>query len=265
MTAGGRSWGDLRPRLITGLVLAAAGAAVIWAGGAVFGLTAALVVAVMVWELSAMIAPEKGPEAVQLAVLSAAAILLARVLPPVFTLPLLLAPGLVGISLLKRRRFLVPVAVSLVLLGTYGLVWFRDTFGMVWMFWLVGTVVATDIAGYFGGRAIGGPKFWPRVSPKKTWAGIVSGWVAAVLVTLAMRGPGEAGAFIALAVVISFASQMGDVAESAVKRRAGVKDASGLLPGHGGLFDRFDALLGAALFMMAASLVIAVLGLNVGQ
>lgn len=262
MTIRGRSWSDLRPRLITGVILAAAGAVVIWAGGNVFAITGALVAALMVWELAQMIAPEKGPESVQLAILSAAAILLARFLPPVFTIPLLIAPGLVAISLLQRRRYLVPTAMSLILLGTFGLVWFRDTYGMVWMFWLVSTVVATDVAGYFGGRAIGGPKFWPRVSPKKTWAGIIAGWLAAIVVTVALRGLGPSAQYVGLAVVISFASQMGDFAESAVKRRAGVKDASGLLPGHGGLFDRFDGLIGAALFMLSVSFAMSVLGLS---
>jgi phosphatidate cytidylyltransferase len=113
--------------------------------------------------------------------------------------------------------------------------------------------------GYFAGRMIGGPKFWPRVSPKKTWSGTVAGWVGAALVALVfLTIPGTtAGVLIVLSVAMALASQMGDIAESAVKRATGVKDSSSLIPGHGGLMDRFDGMLGAAVFLSLAQLVIA--------
>jgi phosphatidate cytidylyltransferase len=104
------------------------------------------------------------------------------------------------------------------------------------------------VAGYFAGRILGGPKFWPKVSPKKTWSGTIAGWVGAALVGLAFwaAGLGEA-ALIWVSPLVGFAGQMGDIAESAIKRRAGVKDSSNLIPGHGGLMDRFDALAFAAI------------------
>ena len=119
-------------------------------------------------------------------------------------------------------------------------------------------VIATDVAGYFVGRIVGGPKFWPKVSPKKTWSGTVGGWVAAAAVGAFFGG----WPLILVSVVTSFFSQMGDAAESAIKRRTGVKDSSNLIPGHGGLMDRFDALMGASLFIM---LVGAIVGLPTGQ
>ena len=89
--------------------------------------------------------------------------------------------------------------------------------------------MATDVAGYFAGRIIGGPKFWPAVSPKKTWSGTAAGWIAAAIVGL-FFAPHLPGPTVLLSVVLSFASQMGDAAESALKRRTGVKDSSNLIP-----------------------------------
>ena len=112
-------------------------------------------------------------------------------------------------------------------------------------------VIVTDIFGYFAGKSFGGPKFWPKISPKKTWSGTVAGWIGAALVGFVFMLFTDAGLWIiVISMVLSFAGQMGDIAESALKRRMGVKDSSTLIPGHGGLFDRFDALLGASLFLI---------------
>jgi phosphatidate cytidylyltransferase len=119
--------------------------------------------------------------------------------------------------------------------------------GASWLLWLIGVVVATDVAGYFAGKMIGGPKLWPRVSPKKTWSGSSAGWIAAAIVgAFFSEASGLGVGAIVLSVVMSMASQAGDIAESALKRKTGVKDSSALIPGHGGLFDRFDGMLGAA-------------------
>ena len=112
-------------------------------------------------------------------------------------------------------------------------------------------MVATDVVGYFAGRAIGGPKFWPKVSPKKTWSGTAAGWAGAALVGLLFSiNTGASLQLMGISVAISMASQMGDIAESGMKRKLGVKDSSNLIPGHGGLMDRFDGMLGASMFLL---------------
>ena len=108
-------------------------------------------------------------------------------------------------------------------------------------------VWVTDIGGYFAGRGIGGPKLWPRVSPKKTWAGAIGGFGASLVVAagFAAAGLGKTGPLLLLGAVLSTASQFGDLFESAVKRRFGVKDSSHIIPGHGGLLDRLDGFVAA--------------------
>jgi len=252
-------WDDLGPRLITGIALIAVGVVEILLGGAVFAITVALVTGVIIWELARMIAPEKPSEAMILAVVSASCLLLSRNLDAVLILPLLLAPALAGAVLLRQHMGLFAIYAVAVMMAGYALAFDRDAYGAAWLFWLVCVVAATDIAGYFGGRLIGGAKFWPSISPKKTWAGIVTGWGAAAIVGwIYVLLSGANQNLVWISVIVAFASQMGDIAQSAVKRKMGVKDSSNLLPGHGGLFDRFDALLGAALFMLVIDLVIEV-------
>jgi phosphatidate cytidylyltransferase len=108
-------------------------------------------------------------------------------------------------------------------------------------------VWVTDIGGYFAGRGIGGPKLWPRISPNKTWAGAIGGFAASVAVAAGFVAfhLGETGPLLVLGAVLSIASQLGDLFESAVKRRFGVKDSSHIIPGHGGLLDRLDGFVAA--------------------
>jgi phosphatidate cytidylyltransferase len=108
-------------------------------------------------------------------------------------------------------------------------------------------VWATDIGGYFAGRAIGGPKLWPRVSPKKTWAGAIGGFVASLLVAIGFSASdlGKTLPLVILAAMLSVAAQLGDLFESAIKRRFGVKDSGHIIPGHGGVMDRLDGFVAA--------------------
>jgi phosphatidate cytidylyltransferase len=108
-------------------------------------------------------------------------------------------------------------------------------------------VWVTDSGGYFAGRSIGGPKLWPRVSPKKTWAGAAGALAASLVVAFGFAAfeLGRTGPLLMLGAVLSIVSQLGDLLESAVKRRFGVKDSGHIIPGHGGLMDRLDGFVAA--------------------
>jgi phosphatidate cytidylyltransferase len=132
-------------------------------------------------------------------------------------------------------------AVGLRTDGTLGFVAIVFLFAIVWV---------TDILAYFIGRALGGPKLWPRMSPKKTWSGAIGGGLAAMIagvLTAKAAGLDAVPALAVLAVILSTVSQLGDLFESGVKRLFGTKDAGHLIPGHGGLMDRLDGFLAAAL------------------
>jgi phosphatidate cytidylyltransferase len=125
-----------------------------------------------------------------------------------------------------------------------------DWLGFVALVLLFAVVWTTDIFGYFAGRAFGGPKLMPSVSPKKTWSGAIAGVAGAMIVAVLVAAAfGELNkvAFAGLALLLSVLSQAGDLLESSIKRRFGAKDASGLIPGHGGVMDRLDGFWAAAL------------------
>jgi phosphatidate cytidylyltransferase len=219
-----------------------------------------VIAGVLVWELVRMLGGGQR-RALMLGGVAAVLLLAAKLLPPdlglVLGLPLVMFAGIAGLAVLAHNRTLYIVFTALIMLSSFGLILHRDTFGLEWMIWLVLVVAATDIMGYFAGRLIGGPKFWPRVSPKKTWSGTIAGWIAAGIVgAVFMRLTGSGVELIGISVALSMASQMGDIGESAVKRKMGVKDSSNLLPGHGGLFDRFDGMLGAALLLLLVKSVV---------
>ncbi|HEX2217089.1 MAG TPA: phosphatidate cytidylyltransferase [Xanthobacteraceae bacterium] len=124
--------------------------------------------------------------------------------------------------------------------ATYGLAAIALLFAVVW---------STDIAAYFGGRLLGGPKLWPRVSPKKTWSGALVGTAVAVAAGVAVGHAAGADNLVLLGAVcllLSAVSQAGDLFESAIKRRFEAKDSGQLIPGHGGLMDRLDGFVAAA-------------------
>ncbi|MEL7025802.1 MAG: phosphatidate cytidylyltransferase [Pseudomonadota bacterium] len=255
-------WSDLSTRLLTGGLLAAGGALAIVLGGSVFVLVIALTAGILVWELTLMVAPEVKNRSVIFALLSALAVAMATDFDREWAIGLALLPAILGLLTLGMRRWLF-FAFALAIQGAaYELVVFRDAFGVKWLLWLLLVVIATDICGYFAGRIIGGPKFWPKVSPKKTWAGIIAGWAGAAAVGLVFILITGAGPIVMiLSVALSFASQMGDAAESALKRYVGVKDSSDILPGHGGVFDRFDGVLGASILMLLIAQVTTTPGL----
>jgi phosphatidate cytidylyltransferase len=130
--------------------------------------------------------------------------------------------------------------------------------GLTALLFLFADVWVTDIAAYFCGRAIRGPLLWPEISPKKTWSGAIgglAGGVAAGVVVAYASGIGKLGIVGVMAFVLSVLAQAGDLFESAVKRRVGAKDASHLIPGHGGLMDRLDGFLVAALAALLIGII----------
>ncbi|MFK7754718.1 MAG: phosphatidate cytidylyltransferase [Sedimentitalea sp.] len=250
MSEAGR-WSDLAMRLGSGAVMVALGLGAVSLGGDVFHGFVALVCGAMTWELTRMLAPGRSALALQLGILCGFAVFGAIYLPGAFVLPVLLAPAIVGATQMPRLRLVFAGFVALVMLAGYEMMAVRDDFGFVWMLWLVAVVVVSDVAGYFAGKTLGGPKFWPQVSPKKTWSGTAAGWVGAGLVGLGFAlGQSASLLLVVFSVFVAFAAQLGDIAESAIKRQVGVKDSSSLIPGHGGLLDRFDGMLGASVFVL---------------
>jgi phosphatidate cytidylyltransferase len=161
-------------------------------------------------------------------------------------------PALLGCALLAGAGSLVGLAARRPALGV-GFVYVAiPAFALLviewgWerlTFWVMITTWTTDIGAYFAGRAIGGPKLAPRISPNKTWAGLLGGMAgAAVIGWIAAHFLRIDGIFLLLGAPMAALAQAGDLFESWIKRRAGVKDSGSILPGHGGLLDRLDGLL----------------------
>jgi phosphatidate cytidylyltransferase len=245
-------WSDLGPRVASAIVMVVVGAAAVVVGGNAFHLFIAAICGAMLWELARMIAPDNRRLALLLGGVSAATIALALHLPAAVAWPLLLLPALAGGAVLREFRWVFGLYGAMIALAGYELLLLRADFGVIWLSWLVLVVIASDVAGYFAGKTFGGARFWPRVSPNKTWSGTIAGWLAAAAVGLGFALWQRAGLELAaFSVLVALAAQIGDIAESAIKRKTGVKDSSALIPGHGGVLDRFDGMLGAALLLLA--------------
>lgn len=246
------NWDDLSDRLMSAAVMLVIGVAADYAGGLWFQMTVVFASAVMIWELWSMIAPSRTTAAALLAGLTAS-VLSAQLADPSGALALLfVVVPLVGAVLLKKLQFAFALYALVIVIAGYALVHFRNEFGALWIMWLFLVVIASDVLGYFAGRTFGGPKFWPAISPKKTWSGTGAGWIGAGIVGFIFALLTDATMILVpLSMLLSFAGQLGDIAESAIKRRTGIKDSSTLIPGHGGLLDRFDALLFVAMVMFA--------------
>ena len=243
-------WSDLAPRVISGVAMAVVGAVDVYIGGVVFEVTVIGLSAIMLWEAARMFGAEQ-TAAIRISVLGAAAFTLASIAPYMLVVPLLLAAALVGAGQVSREKSLFTPFAAWILVAGFSVWTLREEAGLIWISWLILIVIVSDIAGYFAGRMLGGPKFWPAISPKKTWSGTVAGWIGAAIVGFFFAGPTTAGMILVpLSMLVAFAGQMGDILESFIKRRVGVKDSSNLIPGHGGVLDRLDALLGASMLVM---------------
>lgn len=265
--------GDLKTRIFSALVLGPPVLVAVWLGGLVFQLVLVAVAVIAGLEWLRLVVPGRQPWATTMGLMTILVTLSGEfVAGPLYGLVLLAAqtallwwaaagghphaPEAEANEGGNAGRLPAPILFALIVPyvggGCLALDWIRNRAGpdAPWLFlFLLLAIWATDIGAYAAGRAIGGPKLAPRISPKKTWAGLLGGMAAAALVGLALSplatvsSPG-AGALVA--AVIAVVGQAGDLFESYMKRRCDVKDSGSLIPGHGGLLDRIDGLVMAA-------------------
>lgn len=249
---------DLKVRAIAGLAMGAVALALLWLGGLPF-LVLTLIVGALVLREWCTITGAGKPRVIYLTALTvlAGSFGIASAGAGNWPLGFALAAGggalLWVLGLVLRQRTLRWVGPGLIYAAVpaLALAWLRQLpDGFLIVLWVMVAVVMTDTCAYFAGRRFGGPKLAPRISPKKTWSGLIggtagaalSGWVIGALAGLPLDAAGWlAGGAAVLAVV----SQMGDLGESALKRAFDVKDSGSILPGHGGIMDRVDGLAAA--------------------
>ncbi len=259
--------GGLRTRILSALALAPVALGLTYLGGAAFNGALLIVAVLMAHEWNRLCCGGEAATGVIVAVavlagVGVAAAGRAEIALGVTVLSAGLALAVTG-SLFgspQRRPLWLVAGVVYIALPCIAVIWLRAApeTGLAIILWLFAVIWATDIGAYFAGRGIGGPKLAPRISPKKTWAGLAGGMIAAGLVgaaTAAVLGWPNAPALIAFSMGLAVVSQGGDLAESAIKRKFKVKDSGRLIPGHGGLLDRLDGLMAAAPAVAAVALM----------
>jgi len=247
--AGEQATRNLAMRVAAALVLAPLAIAIAYAGGWLWTMLVTLTAIGLYFEWLTVV----GARTPRLVVVGAAALAMAGLLLATGRIDasiLVLVVGLAGVIVVSPdRRLWTATGFCYAAAAEVASVLVRhdQAHGFVALILILLVVWVTDIGGYFAGRGIGGPKLWPRVSPKKTWAGAIGGFAASLAVAagFAAIGLGKTGPMLLLGAVLSIASQLGDLFESAVKRRFGVKDSSHIIPGHGGLLDRLDGFVAA--------------------
>lgn len=254
---------DLGPRIASAAVIAAIVAGPILLGGPSLVVLAALAGGAMAWEFRRITGGGSGLQAalfVAVPVLGVGLLLVA----PVWLAVLVVVAGAAAHGLVDHRagrswRWPVP---GLLVIGlaciAFPVLRGMASHGLETIIWIIVVVVSTDVGAYAVGRAVGGPKLWPRVSPKKTWAGLGGGVAAATLTgglfSWATTGT-NADLVCTVSAIAAVVAQGGDLAESGLKRRFGVKDAGTLIPGHGGVLDRLDGFLAATLAVAVSTLI----------
>jgi phosphatidate cytidylyltransferase len=244
---------ELALRVGSGLVLVPLAIGTAYVGGWPFVIFWGIAAIGVLWEWTALVA---GADQRPALAAGCAALVLALVLVATehqLAGAMTLALGVLAVAVLAppdRRNWM---AAGLPYAGALGIVSvilrFDPANGFLAIVFLFAVVWATDIVAYFVGRAIGGPKLWPKVSPKKTWSGALGGTVAATVLAIVIAESVALPGLLAialLAVALSAFAQIGDLFESFLKRKFGAKDSSQLIPGHGGLMDRLDGFVSAA-------------------
>jgi phosphatidate cytidylyltransferase len=245
---------NLEIRIVSALVLAPLALAVVRLGSPYLPVLVAALAAGMGWEWARLSGGAWRPPAALMVAAPFAAAALSGFGHAHLAIAVSLLGG-IGVYLLARLRgwenpFWPGAGAFYIALSVAAFLWIAaQPAGTQTVFWLLALVWASDIAAYAAGRAIGGPKLAPRLSPNKTWAGFFGGLVGAGLVAVAtawlVRAP--LALLLPVSLAMGLAAQAGDLLESLAKRRYGVKDAGQLIPGHGGLLDRLDSLLAASL------------------
>lgn len=223
-------------------------------GGAAFAILVALVTVGMAYEWMSMCRVETGPRQVMMFASLPLAVWIAALGYPDFAVGLLAIVTVV--AMMKRqgreRETVLPLGIPYLGLGAIALVWLRiiPENGAAAVIVLLLVIWASDIGAYVVGRAVGGPKLAPRISPGKTWSGAIGGLAGSMAVGVAAAAWFGRWDHALLAAVTAGAigciGQAGDLFESGLKRHFNVKDSGSLIPGHGGLLDRLDAVLTAA-------------------
>jgi phosphatidate cytidylyltransferase len=249
--AGGLS--ELQKRVLSGIVMAAVAIGVTVWGGLPFALVWTAAALCVAYEWQRIVQGDKA----MTAILTAVAIVLVAAYgayarsPTVLTAAAVMLP-LAALSASRERLTTLTGVVYAAAFGAAILLCRASGYdGALVIFWLFAVVWGTDTLAYFTGRALGGPKLWPSVSPKKTWSGATGGLLGGVILgclLIMALGVSLKWQHIALSCAFSILTQAGDLYESALKRRFGVKDAGNLIPGHGGFMDRLDGFIFAVAF-----------------
>ena len=255
---------SLKTRILSALVLIPLAVGAAWAGGVVFAALCALAGILIGWEWSRLFYPSKDKRSFLSLWIGGGAIIVAVLAStrPLFLLPLsgvLFFVPLIWIFV-KESRVMPAFGGIYAAFPVAALILFRNDmeYGIWAIVWLFGIVWATDIAAYFTGKSLGGPKLSPRWSPNKTWSGLLGGVAAASLVSafVAYALGNTSGLILAaLGGAMAIVAQMGDIFESSLKRQAGVKDSSRIIPGHGGVMDRLDGLITASSLALVIGLI----------
>jgi phosphatidate cytidylyltransferase len=247
---------DLALRTVVGLALVAVALVALWLGGIVFWILCSVLGLFMMAEWADL----DGASASQKRLAQFALSVPLAIMAPIAAGPDFFALGLIAaaaffIVIVQRRPTLALGAVYVGLPILALLLIRKQDDGIVFTFWALALVWVCDIGAYFSGRAIGGAKLAPMISPNKTWAGLAGGVLLATMFAVALHFLHGLPWRLTLATpVLAIVAQAGDLFESWLKRRAGVKDSGNLLPGHGGILDRLDGMVPVA--PLAALLVI---------
>jgi len=244
---------DLATRSLIGAVLAIAAIGALWVGGVALWALLTIVACIALIEWAGLVRAHRARLGIGLLVLLVG---MSYALPMLWgtdraTLALLLIAAMAMAMFPKTA--LTAVGVGYIGSAAIAILFLREQpLGFALALWALATVWATDIGAYFAGRAIGGPKLAPAISPKKTWAGLVGGMVAAGIAGAAIAKLGHLPPrCLWIAPLLAIVAQVGDLVESGMKRHVGVKDSGKILPGHGGLLDRIDGMLPVAILVAA--------------